>query len=172
MTASLQVILTSAVVAAGVSGVLSLVALTVNLAVSGARERKARKRDTFAKALEAVVAYTEFPFVVRRRRASDPEGERIRISEDLRKVQHDLAYFTAWMATESPQVRVKYEALVADMRRVIGAEISKAWDIDPITRDNSMHMPDIGLSQLKPAKLAYLDAVVAYLEPWWKKRVW
>ena len=51
-------------------------------------EERARLRDRFAQAYAArTPEYCEFAYAVRRRRRDDPSAERVRISEDLRKVQ-------------------------------------------------------------------------------------
>src|SRR6266498_3816668 len=82
------------------AGSFSLIVLVLNMWVSGQRDRDSRRRDTYAKAFSAVVAYKEFPYVVRRRRGGDIVAgeERVRISEDLRHVQEQLSYYSAWMA--------------------------------------------------------------------------
>lgn len=157
-------LLTSAVVAAVVSGAVTI----IGIVIAERRKERERKRETFASALAAIVAYAEFPYVIRRRRASDPEGERIRISEELRGVQQDIEYHRAWIATESDSVQLAYDALVKDTRAVAGAEISKAWDVEPITGDAQMQMPDLGLKTLEAAKGAYLQTVKEHL----KKRRW
>jgi hypothetical protein len=56
-------------------------------------------------ALAAVAAaYREFVYVVRRRRHDDPAGDRVRITEAMRAVQHDLSRFEAPMKVERAQV--------------------------------------------------------------------
>src|ERR1700730_4634490 len=87
-----------------VAGAFSVIILALNSFVTGYREGCNRRRDLFSKAFAAVASYREFPYVVRRRRSgsSDTEtDERVRISEDLRRVQQELSYYSAWMATES-----------------------------------------------------------------------
>jgi hypothetical protein len=53
-----------------ITGAISFLTLAINTWVTGRRERLNRRRDIFAKAFAAAVAYEEFPYVVRRRRAS------------------------------------------------------------------------------------------------------
>lgn len=106
-----------AVAAAVVAGTVALLSLAVNTITGGIREARSRRRDGFAKAFAACVAYEEFAYVVRRRRASDPEGERIRISTELRRVQEDIAFYSAWMRAESPRVWESYNTLVSQLSR-------------------------------------------------------
>lgn len=165
------------VAAAIIAGAASLLVLAFTVWVAGQKDRDNRRRDTYSKAFAVVAAYKEFPYVVRRRRsgpASIPADERIRISEDLRKVQEQLSYYSAWMATESARVAATYRHLVAETRRIAGGQIHNAWTEPPITADEAMNMPDIGLGNLAASEAAYLDAVADHLSwsPWrrWHRR--
>jgi hypothetical protein len=159
------------VVVAIFAGAISLFTLATNTLVAAVREQRNRRRETYASAFSAVTAYKEFPYVVRRRRGGTPEvaaDERVRISEDLRKVQERLAYYGAWMRTESPAVAAAYETLVADARRIAGGQIRDAWLTKPASTDEQMNMPNLGLGELKPSEDAYLAAVACHLR--WTRR--
>lgn len=154
-----------------IAGAISLFTLATNTLVAAVREQRNRRRDTYASAFSAVTAYKEFPYVVRRRRGGTPEiaaEERLRISDDLRKVQERLAYYGAWMRTESPAVAAAYETMVADTRRIAGGQIHDAWMTTPASTDEQMNMPDLGLGALKPSEDAYLAAVARHLR--WTRR--
>ena len=160
-----------AVVVAIIAGAISLITVATNTLVATVREQRNRRRDTYASAFSAVTAYKEFPYVVRRRRGGTPKvaaDERVRISEDLRKVQEQLAYYGAWMKTESPAVAAAYDTLVADTRRIAGGQIHDAWMTAPMSTDDGMNMPDLGLAALKPSEDAYLAAVAHHLS--WSRR--
>ncbi len=161
-----------AIIVAAMMGAVSIATLAVNSWLSGHRERTNRQRDVFSKAFIAAVAYEEFPYVVRRRRVSAPEEERVRISTELRKVQEDISYYIAWLATESRHVAEAYETLIARMREVTGQEIHNAWATLPIESDTEMNMPDLGLGTLRQYKKAYLHAVALHLSiaPQWIRR--
>ena len=103
------------VVVAAVSGAIALISLWVN----GIRQERARRQRLYADALAALVAYREFAYVIRRRRAPMPGheeiagAERVRISEALREVQRDVEDHRAWTTTEpATNVATAYEALV------------------------------------------------------------
>ena len=98
------------------------------------------------------------PYVVRRRRTSDPEGERIRISEELRGIQEDLTFYSAWTLTESGSVGRAYADLVRQTREIAGGAIRDAWNEPPVQRDEDMNMPDLGLAALAEARAKYLAA--------------
>jgi len=144
-------------------GTFSLATLAINSWLSGHRDRMNRRRDIFSKAFIAAVAYQEFPYVVRRRRSSAPEDERIRISTELRAVQADISYYGAWLSTESRRVSAAYEELISKMREIAGHQIHEAWTIEPLTEDTGMNMPDLGLGALTPFKEKYLKEVSSHL---------
>jgi hypothetical protein len=149
-------------------------ASVLTLVYSSAQERRDRHREHFSRALQTVSQYEEFPYVVRRRRASDPEGERIRISTELRAVQAELSYHCTWLMTESPQVGAAYGVLVAELRRLVGGLIHEAWVSSPVDDDAGMNIADIGpeIAKLRPLKDQYLLEVDDHLSLWprWLRR--
>lgn len=153
----------SVVAAAVIAGAVSLLALALNAIISSRRERVSRQRQEFSKAFAACVAYEEFPYVVRRRRSNVPQDERVRISSELSAVQRELAYYSAWLATESTSVSKTYETLVAKLRETAGGKIREAWLTPPIESDSGMNIPDLSLDELKLLKEAYLQEVVCHL---------
>ena len=153
----------SAVTVATIGGAISLLALAINAFISSRRDRIVRQRQEFSKAFAACVAYEEFPYVVRRRRNNAPQDERVRISSELSIIQRELAYYSAWLATESSDVSKAYETIVAKIREVAGAKIREAWLTPPIDSDSGMNIPDLGLSTLKPLKETYLLEVAYHL---------
>ena len=153
----------SAVTIAAIGGAVSLTGLAFNAIIGSRRNRIARQRQEFSKAFSVCVAYEEFPYVVKRRRNDAPHDERVRISSDLSIIQREIAYYSAWLATESKNVSVSYENLVAQLREIAGAQIREAWLTPPIDSDSDMNMPDLGLSALKSLKEAYLLEVAYHL---------
>ncbi len=147
----------------------------ITLVYSSAQDRRDRHREHFSRALEAVARYEEFPYVVRRRKAGDPEGERVRISTDLREVQADLSYHCTWLLTESREVADAYSALVTDLRARAGRLIHDGWAASPIQDDAEMNIPDIAseLAELQPLKERYLLEVTDHLSVWprWLRRL-
>ena len=154
------------IIVAAITGAVSIAALAINSWLSGHRERQNRQRDVFSKAFAVAIAYEEFPFVVRRRRASLPEDERVRISTELCRVQADISYYSAWLSTESHRVSEAYQTLIAKIRGVAGQEIHNAWATEPIESDTEMNMPDLGLGALRRYKQDYLDAVDTHMSMW------
>ncbi len=153
----------SMVTAAAIGGAVSLLALALNAIITNWRERISRQRQEFSKAFAACEANEEFTFIVRRRRNDVPQDERVRISSELSIIQRELAYYSAWLATESSHVSEAYESLIAKLREIAGAKIHEAWLTPPIDSDSGMNMPDLGFSALKPLKEAYLLEVAHHL---------
>lgn len=155
---------TRAFLLAATPGVLALLWQGASWLLAGRRVRLDRQRERFADAFAAVVAYAEFPYVVRRRRASAPEDERLRISGELRAVQERIAFSTAWLYSESPRVANAYEALIKQLRRVAGAQIAEGWTTAAIETDDGMNIrSSLGLEAIEPLKMAYLMAVADHL---------
>jgi hypothetical protein len=155
--------LSPVVMAAAIGGTVSLLAFVSNAIIGSWRDRIARQRQEFSKAFASCVAYEEFPYIVRRRRKSAAQDERVRISSELCMIQRELAYYSAWLATESSEVSKAYEALVAKLREIAGAEIREAWLTPPIDSDSGMNMSNLGLAALKPFKEAYLSEAAYHL---------
>lgn len=163
-------VLTSAVVAAVVSGAITL----VTFALGGRRERKDRQRQVFADAFAAIAAYREFPFMVRRRNPDDDGAERVRLSSALSEVQQKLVQYRATLRVEAPRVARPYDALVAETRKVAGGYISDAWHRDAAKNDDEVSVRDVDLSALDPLDNSYLRTVSDHLSPcpWWICVAW
>lgn len=157
---------TAAIVAALVAAAVSLVAIWLN----GVRQERARRRQFYADALEATLAYREFAYAVRRRRHDQPEAERVRISEAMREIQRDIARHAALMQVErAGNVHAQYRALVTKTRETAGGYIREGWKAAPITSDTEMNIAGIDFSGVDGFVAAYMDAVASDLA-WW--RIW
>lgn len=159
---------TKALIAAALAPTVTLWIFIVQQWIAGRRDQHARRRERFAQAYEAVVEYQEFPYVVRRRRTSAPEEERIRISTEMRRTQERLGFHLAWLTTESGHVARAYERLVAELRRHAGSAVHDAWLEDPIRDDSGMNVADVGprIAVLTPFCDTYLLEVVDHLSLW------
>jgi len=116
-----------------------------------------------------VIAYAEFPFIVRRRRGDDPAAERARISADMSEVQGRMRHHAGVLRIEAPRVANCYTQLVAAARRVAGAAIHDAWDTAPIAVDGQMHVTDIDLGAIASYEQRYVTTAKDQLSmgPWW-----
>jgi hypothetical protein len=155
----------------------AMIAAAVNIMLARRKSReeeRARLRDRFAQAYGAYAEYCEFAYAIRRRRHDDRPAERVRISEELRKVQAELSAHEAWVKLESETVGTAYAKLIQEMRKIAGGAMRQAWIDEPATSDGSVNIPPttVDLSPLKPFETAYMNAVAAHLRalaPWWSK---
>jgi metal-dependent amidase/aminoacylase/carboxypeptidase family protein len=168
-------ILVTAILSGAFLAALVTASINIWLARRASREEERnRVRTAFAEAFAAYSTYKEFPYAIRRRRADVPGEERGRLSEELRKIQADLAYHLAWTAAESKAVGEAYANLVQEMRAIAGAAMHEAWKAEPTNADNEMNIPVsvIDLRSLAPHEHAYMDAAEAHLRrlaPWWAR---
>lgn len=162
------------IIAAAVTGAVSVLIFALTNWRTGERDRLTRNREVFSKAYAAIQEYKEFPYVIRRRRASTPEEERQRISSELRRVQSDLAFYSAWLRTESHHVNHSYAELLQQLRTVAGAAIREAWLRPGCQEDSQMNVQELDLSSLASYEKAYLREVVDHLSFWprWLCRPW
>lgn len=173
MTEGQQFNLPWPVVGAAITVSGSVILLVVTNWWNGRSVRLTRSREILSKAYAATQEYKEFPYVIRRRRTGEPEQERIRISSELRRVQADLAFYSAWLKTESPHIHRSFSELLVQVRSVAGKAMHEAW-LDPAAEDDSkMNMPDLGLSAITPYESTYMEEVIDHLSLWprWLRRL-
>ena len=155
--------------AAAIGTAITVGTLIANMTSSLRQARINRRRQAFSDAYRAIVAYSEYPYVLRRRNPEAPADERRRISAELQKIQEDLAFHSAWVQTESRHVASAYKQLVAATRKVAGTLLHDAWLRPGIGADQDMNIPDVDLRSLTAVREAYLTAArdVLSLSPWW-----
>lgn len=147
----------AALIGAGTAAIFNL----LGIVAIGVRQDRQRRRELYADALEATLAYREFAYAVPRRRFDAPAEERVRISEAMREVQRDLSRAASLMKIErGDDVGKAYARLVAETRRVAGGYIREAWEREPITADNEMNVPGgLDFSAIDRYEHAYREAV-------------
>lgn len=156
------VLLTSAVVAAGVTFVQ-------NLWLERRRIReleRTRLRQSFAEAFAVYSDYKEFPYAIRRRRLDQPAEERARLSEELRAIQSKVSYYRVWTLFESPEVGAAYSELLGSMRSVAGKAMKAAWVEPPAQTDAQMNvsLDLVDLRSLKANEDQFVTAVAKRLD--------
>ena len=158
-----------AVVTASVTVVIFVVSNWLN----GVRDRHNRSREVFSRAFASIQEYKEYPYVIRRRRTASPEEERIRISSELQRVQSDLAFYSAWLQTESTHVHRNFAELLTEVRRVAGGAMKEAWQDSDSDENSAINMPDLGYAKLQPHEDRYLEEVTHHLSLWprWLRRL-
>ena len=132
-----------------------------------------RVRGTYMDALAAVTEYAEFVYVIRRRSTEEEQGaERARISEALRGVQQRLNYHRAWIRTRDRQVSHDYNALVEQVKEVMGGQMRDAWAREGAASDTEMNIDDVDYDDIDDYINRYLRSVTDSLSllPAWVYR--
>ena len=89
-----------------------------------------RRRDRYAEAIQTLVAWTEYPYRVRRR-TDDTPATLTALANHGHDLQERFALHEAWIATEHPALAQTYAATRATLDRLVGTLISEAWDHRP-----------------------------------------
>jgi hypothetical protein len=121
-------------------------------------EATARRRDAYAQAVGALVAWAEYPYRVRRR-TSDSQEELSRLAERGHDLQERLRCHETWISGESVWVaRIYHEVLVAISSRV-GRWIAAAWDSEAVTDAGQMNLGDWGPGDVRADVLRIQSAI-------------
>jgi len=155
-----------------IAAAIALLGVLFTLIVNGYRSNRARRRELFAHGWATVQSYKEMAFAIRRRSAADPAGERVRLSEALREIQHDVSFHEAMIGRDpADDVASAYLELVKKMREIAGGIIKRSWDEPPITSDREIHAPEIAaeLQALRPFEERFLDAFASAMKGWWSR---
>jgi hypothetical protein len=152
--------------------VIPLIALAVTTAggvltwaINSIRAEHTRRQKLYADAYAAVIAYQEFPYIIRRRRASTPGNEdvagqeRQRITSALGDVQQSLGNYTALIRAESTKVSGAYDQLVSETRKIAGGAMRREWKRPAQDTDVAMNIADINLRHLTRPQDAFLAAM-------------
>jgi hypothetical protein len=127
------------------AALLALGGVLLGLWVNGDRSERQRKRDLHARALAAIIAYGEMPFMIRRRRHEEAErsAERIRISDHFSNVKAEVSTCQVLLSADGDErLAEAYEELVEEAQRTVGQEAHTAWTRPAITTDAEMNMAD------------------------------
>ena len=98
-----------------------------------------RRRAGYAAAMSTLVAYTEYPFRIRRRTSDDP-AELHRVAEVGHDLQQELRCHEAWIASESRKVGKVYADARRGLAAVLGATCNDAWASPPIEAAAGMNL--------------------------------
>jgi hypothetical protein len=156
------------------AAVLGLVGVLITLVINGQRLERGRRRELHARGLQAALAYLEMPYAIRRRR-NEPEqrsAERVRLTERFTEIQIELAACQSLITADGvADVAEAFDRLVEKLRRVAGAEAAKAWNEDPIERDDQMGMAPLhaALADVRAETDRFVAIASAAAQPRWKR---
>jgi hypothetical protein len=138
----------------------TVLATLVTTIVTGLRSSSSARRDSYAAAVEAVVAWFEFPYRVRRRTSDAPDtlGALASLGHD---VQERLAGRLAWVATDNDVVSETFDAVLAAVRGRVGDSVVEAWNTPAIVAAPDMNVSPFGPGNLQP-ELVKLHVAIGY----------
>lgn len=119
--------------------VVAALTATVALFLNRMGEAANRRRDRYAEAVAALVAWVEFPYRVRRRTDDDPTTLSV-LAGTGHDLQQRLASSQAWISTESPRVARSYQAVRSSLTTHVGPALKDAWNEPPITCAGNMNL--------------------------------
>lgn len=169
------------ILASTMSTVLTLLAIPVavavlttagNLVLKRFDAADARRRDQYSAAVSALVAWSEFPYRVRRRVNDDPEtvAALAALGHDL---QERLACHEAWISTDSTRASKAFKKARADLASVVTESIKAAWDSTPVTAASQMNLGPWGPGAAAAPVIAELQGQFAKrfgperFKTWW-----
>lgn len=134
--------------------IIGLAGVGATLWVNGSRHERRRRRANQARAIQAVVAYAEMPYRIRRRRheLEHASSERARLSDAFSEIQAELANSEAVLRTDpDAQVRAAYSQLLTVLRATAGKLATDAWTAAPVDSDRKMGLPEV-FDALEPVR--------------------
>jgi len=132
-----------------------LTALSKNL-----RDVAVARRDKYAVALGHLAAWTEYPYMIRRRTSDDAEAL-TRLADLGHQLQIDAACHRGWIAGESRAVGNLYDTWLEHVQAAAAAPASQAWNEGPVTHAAGMVLNGFGPPSAAPA-VAAVEAAIAY----------
>lgn len=152
----------------------ALIAVSVGLAGYRSAQRKAhrdRQANAYAEALRAVEDYLEGPYRIRRRDGS--AGERSFITVFLSDVKSRHNYYQGLLRLHSPtSVADAYDHFVAEAIADAGPQMTAAWRLPPVRRDNQVPLGSgYPRARADAAKQQVVKAMRESLgRPWWRRQ--
>jgi hypothetical protein len=113
------------------------------LLLSRASEAANRRRDHYADAVATLVAWTEFPYRVRRRTDDLPETLSA-LAARGHDLQERLACHQAWIVTESTRAAAAYKQARTTVGPLVGGAVQDAWTCAPASTPAAMNLGDWG----------------------------
>jgi hypothetical protein len=156
--------------------IIAFVGIALGLWVSGDRTERQRRRDLHARALAAVLAYAEMPFMIRRRRGEEAErsSERVRLSDHFSDVKAEVSACQVLLAADGDErLANAYTNLFETARVTAGKEAHQAWIDEPVQSDDEMNMgPLFERLEKFRRELAAFEAALARATLPRRRRAW
>lgn len=130
--------------------IIALVAGSIGGLVGRLNVTAERRREHYAEAVAALVAWCEYPYVIRRRTSDDPATLE-RIANTGHELQERIARAQTWVGTEHPKMGEAYRRLVRSVKGQVGPIIEEAWRCEPVASAEDMVLNGWGREQCSDA---------------------
>ena len=129
------------IAAIGALGAVSAAAVSVILAKLG--DAAARRRAGYAEAIAALVAWSEYPYRIRRRTSDDPEvlADLAALGCDL---QERLVHAETWVTCEHPATAEVWRQVRGAIGAEVGPACQQAWEEPPVASASGMNLGSWG----------------------------
>lgn len=150
-------------IAAGWAAVITIVSAVVIHAgsslVDTRMSRRAERRIRYAEAVSDLIAWSEFPYRIRRRTSDNPDvlASLAAVGSDL---QERLGYHEAWILTDDPELGRCFLEAREGLATTVGHWLHKAWGEGPIIKAADMNLGEWGPGQ---------EEVHSVIEPFQKR---
>jgi hypothetical protein len=146
----------------GLSGVLATVTITT---VAGRwAQATNRRRDAYAAAIATLVAWTEYPYRIRRRTSDDPV-ELARLAGLGGDLQEQLRCHQTWITTESRWVAGIYKKAIIQVSARVSPANRDAWMSSAITTPAAMNLNGWGPGDVLPI-IEWVQSAIACRFGW------
>lgn len=126
-----------------------------------ASTKRENRRVLYSEAVRAALAWEEMVFRVRRR----SEDQTQELIARFHKMQDDLAYYSAWIGSDSKSMRRSYQRLVGSVKSETEQLITRAWE-EQLRKPPGNKLPDDAMPNLGDVTDPFLNDVRAHLSPW------
>lgn len=137
-------------VSAPIAGaIIAFAGVLLGLWLNGDRAERQRVRELHARALTAITAYGEMPFMVRRRRfeATEQSAERVRLSDRFSEIKAEVHTCQLLLAADGDtKVALAFEKVIEVAQHTAGREAHEAWTQPAIRSDAEMNMSELSES--------------------------
>ncbi|WFE30292.1 hypothetical protein O7623_14370 [Solwaraspora sp. WMMD791] len=128
----------SAIVTVVIAAISSgIVATLINTITGNLKASADYRRDRYAEAIRYLVAWSEYPYRIRRRTDDEP-ATLAALAERGHALQEQRAAIAAWIASESRVAKLVFDDCTREISTFVGPACAMAWRSAPITAASDM----------------------------------
>jgi hypothetical protein len=135
-----------------------LLATAMTLAANSLRTSASTRRTQYAEAVRALVAWSEYPYRIRRRTGDDQETL-TRLAELGHSLQETLAYHSAWIAADNTTIAAVYQQARNELAGPVAKACHEAWQSPAVTAPSDMVLAQFGPRNVVPVVTSVEQAI-------------